>query len=248
MISNMSVPIIMLHHVSDKDSFKQLAPYNISIRKFIQLLNYLSDNDFVTGNFLEKNCLSSKKGKQKRVILTFDDCSKELLDFAIPELKSRGMTAVFFIPTANIGLTNSWDVEEGFQQIELMNAEDLKNLANQGFEIGSHAHHHVKLGQLNNKKELENEIVFSKSVLEKIINKTVQSFSYPYGSVPGNYRELMQQAGYKYATSIYHPVFSKYALRRFIYHNGDSNSTLSKKLSVIYKLYRTVKDPLRSYN
>lgn len=235
--------------MSDSPQYNSLKPYSISKKIFLQLLHYLETHQFLTTTFasIQNKCASStQQGRQ--VILTFDDCSKSLLDYAIVQLEKRNMKAVFFMPTAYIGKTNSWNVQEGKASIELMDDRDLQALVQLKCEVGSHGHNHIKLGLVKNAATLQYQLTESKKIIEGITGKPATAFCYPYGSVPVGYKNYLQQAGYTTGSSIYQPYESRYALRRFIYHDGDTDSTIGRKLSGVYKVYRRLIDPIRSYS
>ncbi|HVU98942.1 MAG TPA: polysaccharide deacetylase family protein [Puia sp.] len=232
-------PIAMLHHVSDDPAHESLKPYSITRRSFTRLLDYLQRHDYNTVTFAEL-----KKPGKKQVILSFDDCPKHLLDFAVPELLRRGMKGVFYMPAAHLGGYNSWDVEEGRARVDLMDAADLQQLEKLGMEIGGHSWHHIRLKDANNAAE---EVQQCRKILERIVSGPLLSFAWPFGSVPANHRHLLTDAGFKYGLSIYQPFETRQALRRFIYHDGDTDSTLERKLSFVYKVYRLLTDPLKKY-
>lgn len=237
-------PIVMLHHVSDDPSYASLKPYSISRKIFLQLLNYLEEKNYQTIGF--DDLFAGKSSQQKKIILTFDDCPKHLFDFAIPELQKRKMKVSFYMPTAHIGGTNSWDAAEGRAEVELMNEADLKALSRLGMEVGAHAHHHIRLKGIE-ETALRFEVAECKKILESITGKQVCSFAYPFGSVPKNYRAILSAAGYSYASSIYYPFENDLALRRFIYHDGDTVKTLEQKLSFAYQCYRFLTDKIKKY-
>lgn len=235
-------PIAMLHHVSDDPTHESLKPYSISRRSFTRLLDYLERHSYETATFAG---LEGEKAPHKhRIILSFDDCPVHLLDFAVPELCRRGMKAVFYMPAAHLGGYNSWDVEEGRSRVELMNAGHLQQLEKLGMEIGGHSWHHIKLKEAANVSE---EIRRCREILSGIVTGSLLSFAWPFGSVPHDYKRLLTDAGFRYGLSIYQPFESRQALRRFIYHDGDTNETLEKKLSLAYKAYRLLTDPLKKY-
>jgi peptidoglycan/xylan/chitin deacetylase (PgdA/CDA1 family) len=62
-------------------------------------------------------------------------------------------------------------------------------------EIGSHTFNHPDLKKINN-RQASFEIVESKKEIEKIINKPVLSFCYPFGIYQGYDEELAASAGY----------------------------------------------------
>lgn len=232
-------PVVMLHHVTDDPALDALKPYSISRASFTRLLDVLEQEGFITTVFDD---VDFRKGK--KVIITFDDCPKHLWDFAIPELQRRGMKAVFYMPTAYLGGHNDWDIQFGKPTVELMDNADIKKLADIGMEVGSHSHHHVRLGDLG-AAEVAANLQQSKEILEGITGKKILSIAYPFGSIPKNEQRLLKEAGYEYGLSIYSPVQSRFSIRRFIYHDGDSPKRTKNKLSVKYMIYRVLNDKIR---
>ena len=210
----------------------------------MQLLDFLEKENYQTITF--DDLVADKSSEQKKIILTFDDCPKHLFDFATPELQKRQMKAVFYMPTAHIGGINSWDADEGRTKVELMNEAELKELCRMGMEVGAHSHHHIRLKGIE-EEALRFEVRECKKILESITGKEVCSFAYPFGSVPKNYRAILSAAGYRYASSIYSPFENDLALRRFIYHDGDTAKTLQQKLSFAYQCYRFLTDKIKKY-
>jgi len=229
----------MLHHVGDAPLYDSLKPYAISQKSFLRLINFLERKNILTTTFAE--LAGSQVWPKRQVILTFDDCSKSLFDFAIPELLKRNMKAVFYMPTAHIGQCNSWDVAEGRSQLELMNELDLRTLVQCGMEIGGHSHHHVKLNQLS-APQIQQEIHICSTTIAAITQQSVFSFAYPYGAVPEKCDEILENLGIGYALGIFVPKETRFALRRFIYHDGDSDWRIALKMSIIYRLYRQISD------
>jgi peptidoglycan/xylan/chitin deacetylase (PgdA/CDA1 family) len=233
-------PIAMLHHVSNDPAHESLKPYCIGRKSFTRLLDHLESRNYETVSFTK---LSPASGK-KPVLLSFDDCPKHLLDFAVPELCRRGMKAVFYMPAAHLGGYNSWDVAEGRARVELMDAGDLQQLEKLGMEIGGHSWHHIKLKESANAAE---EVQQCRTILKAIVKGPLLSFAWPFGSIPTDYKRILDKAGFRYGLSIYQPFESRQALRRFIYHDGDTDQSLEKKLSFAYKAYRFFTDPLKKY-
>jgi peptidoglycan/xylan/chitin deacetylase (PgdA/CDA1 family) len=61
-----------------------------------------------------------------------------------------------------------------------LNKKEIKHLSSLGMIIGSHSESHTLLSRLNYKNQFL-EINNSKNYLEKIINKKIDTFCYPYG-------------------------------------------------------------------
>lgn len=232
--------VIMLHMVTDDTEMDAHKPYSISRVSFTRLLDVLEAEGYTTTTFEE---LQRKSRKEKQVIITFDDCPKHLWDFAIPELQRRNMKAVFYMPTAYLDGVNEWDTIQGKPAVQLMDKDDIERLDDEGMEVGSHSHYHIRMDEPG-KEEVLNNLKTSKKILEEIIGKPIISIAYPFGAIPANNKKLLEEAGYVYGLSIYTPKETQYDIRRWIYHDGDDATRIKKKLSLKYKLMRAVKDKL----
>lgn len=240
----MNIPIAMLHHVADSPH-PSLKDWTISHHKFLKLLDCIEEKNLQTTTFEEiVTAKSNDKKLENKVILTFDDCPASLFDFAIPELIRRDMKAVFYMPTAFIGDLNVWDIEDhGTTAVKLMDASQILELSRLGMEIGSHGERHIKLNRVPQHKAFE-DINHSKITLEKILNKPVYSFAYPYGKIPRYHKKMLHQAGYQVGISIYTSFQSQLTLRRFGISQSDDTKTILLKLSPRYRMMRAFYDPV----
>lgn len=82
----------------------------------------------------------------------------------------------------------------------LMNWEEIRQLAQEGFEIGSHTIRHVPLTDLDD-AQAHQEIQDSKHQLAERIQHNVNGFCYPRGQYAENHTVMVQQAGYAYAVT-----------------------------------------------
>ncbi|AZI25825.1 polysaccharide deacetylase family protein [Pedobacter sp. G11] len=234
----------MLHHVDDSPA-RASEGWTISVKKFDLLLDSIEYLGLETTTFEEivREGWELKQLKEK-VILTFDDCAANLFEYVVPTLLQRGMKAVFYIPVAQIGGYNKWDVTSGnMPKINLMDASQLRYLSKNGMEIGSHGHEHLHGFKITESQFVE-ELNTSKNILENLLSKPVISFCYPYGEVPKRYNKLLRTAGYHQGISIYQPFSNRYALRRTGIHASDTKKSISFKLSKRYALYRWLIDKL----
>lgn len=232
-----STPIAMLHHVSNRPDWGDLKPFVIQEATFMRFLDAIENTGKQTQTFRE----ASNTSVGKNMIITFDDCGKHLLDFAVPELIRRQMKAVFFMPTAHLGKTNSWDTAEGRSSVDLMDASDLKELQRLGMEVGGHGHHHVHLGRLD-PETLRVELATCQSTLTEILGQPAKSFAYPFGSIPPEASIALPEHGFEFACTIFSPVQATLQLRRFIIHDGDSAWAMHLKMTRVYAWYRAKTD------
>lgn len=118
------------------------------------------------------------------VALTFDDgCETDLLT-AAPMLRDAGFNATFFIVAGFVG-------KAGF-----LNKNQLRELHNSGFEIGSHSMTHRHLSDLTD-GELREELRASKDRLQQLIGTPIAHLSCPNGRWSPRVAQFAQEAGYR---------------------------------------------------
>ena len=85
-----------------------------------------------------------------------------------------------------------------------MNKKEIKYLQSLGMIIGSHTESHTLLTRLSYREQLK-ELKNSKIFLEKIINKNIDTFCYPYGgktSYNDNALKILKKLKYKLSYSV----------------------------------------------
>ncbi len=130
--------------------------------------------------------------------LTFDDGYVNVLEAALPELLRHGFTASMFIISDRLGGSNEWDEGPAWP---LMSADQVKELAAAGMEIGSHGATHLRLADVSADR-LETEVSGSKASLGELVGTRIRGFAYPYGSMDAAARHAVSDAGYDYACAV----------------------------------------------
>jgi peptidoglycan/xylan/chitin deacetylase (PgdA/CDA1 family) len=162
--------------------------YVITAEEFRRQLAYLRENGFqclsVEDAFNEKDDEKhDKQQRRARIVITFDDgCETDLLT-AAPLLKEFDANATFYIVAGFLG-------SPGY-----LSALQLRELSEQGFDIGSHSMTHAYLPDLA-PEELRAEIQGSKARLEEITGREVKHFSCPGGRWSQSVAREAQRAGY----------------------------------------------------
>lgn len=82
-----------------------------------------------------------------------------------------------------------------------LSAEQIKEMEQAGMEFGGHTLNHPRLALLS-REEKQKEILEAKKILEDVLNKNVNVFSYPFGSYDGETFELLKEAGFRAAVTI----------------------------------------------
>ena len=169
----MKIPVLLYHSINDDNS-----NVSLDVNQFENQMIYLKKKNFKTINFENMN-----KKKEKNIIITFDDCYKDLVSNALPILKRYNFRATCFAVSDFLGKKNFWDLgKNNYTEKELMTKNDLREWISNGMTVGSHTHNHHDLTILT-RDELLNQLDKSKKILEDITGSEIENFSYPYGKV-----------------------------------------------------------------
>lgn len=168
------LPILMFHSITDFVPDKPgEAAYNLTFspEKFEQFLQFFQEHDITTLTFSDlKNILEGKMALPKKaVILTFDDGRLDNYTNAFRLLKQYKQKGVFFIVT-----------DKPDRNPNYMNWQQLKELVENGQEIGSHTIIHRDLS-ISSEKQIRFELEQSKKTLEEKTGQLVIVLAYPSG-------------------------------------------------------------------
>ena len=174
------------------------------------------------------------------VAITFDDAFVGVKKHAIPVLKEFGLSAAIFVPVGNLGQQTAWEVPENFGDTNsmVMNADQILELDQDGFEIFSHTCSHPVLTEITD-SNLEAELAESKNLLEGIVGHEVLGISYPYGAYDTRVSIAAQECGYKLGFTIKPNVIDKTTrsleIGRFKVSPQDSLLKFKLKISGAYQ-------------
>ena len=158
---------------------------------------------------------------QPYISLTFDDGFYSHYKNVFPLLKEKGINATFYIATNYVG------------KKDYMNIRHIKKLSRYGNEIGSHSKSHSRLTDLSETR-IQEEILYSKEKLEKLLKEEINSFASPYGEANDITHKYISHS-YKSHRSVFEGMNSKNHLD--IYNlkvkNIDSETTLEHFKQII---------------
>ena len=145
----------------------------------------------------------------RTVVVTFDDAYLSTLTAGKPVLDRLGLPATVFVPTAfpATGQPMSWpgiDVWTGGEHAhELLPLSwmQLRALADDGWEVGSHTVTHPRLTQIDD-HALRGELVQSREACVEALGRQCTSLAYPYGDVDGRVVRATEEAGYTAAGAL----------------------------------------------
>jgi peptidoglycan/xylan/chitin deacetylase (PgdA/CDA1 family) len=84
----------------------------------------------------------------------------------------------------------------------MMNWQEVKELYNAGFHIGSHSHTHAMLATLSSEGEIQNELQTSINVIADQLGFNPATISYPIGSWDYRVIEAAKSSGFKYGLAV----------------------------------------------
>lgn len=214
--------ILMYHHIGPlpvgaDDIRKGLT---VSATTFDSQMKKLKDGGYSVVTLNELYNKISTTAPEKSVVLTFDDGYEDNSSVALPILQKYGFHGTFFIITSKIG------------NADYMNEDQIKDLAKNGNEIGSHTVYHIGLDTVKG-TTLDNEIKDSKTALDKLLSQNTTSFCYPSGKFSDEAKADLLKDGYRIAvtTEASKGVFSTdniYQVSRYRVNPGSSLTFLPK--------------------
>ena len=186
------IPIITYHKIS---AIKEFGITTITPHTFRKQLELLSEKGYESITF--KQYTANHKLPDKPIIISFDDTYKSVYENAFPIMKNLNFRGVLFIISDYIGKKNLWEAYPIQRNFYHANVQEINDMLDTGFEIGSHSKTHQFLPYLDN-ESIINELNDSKHFLEKTFRTDIISCCYPYGGYSGKVINLTQSAGYSY--------------------------------------------------
>lgn len=167
----------------------------VSARRFSAQMRCLRRRGLRGVSMRELLRASGKDRASGLVGLTFDDAYEDFLGAAVPVLERYGFSATVFAIGGMLGGENTWDERP---RMRLLGAAGLREAADRGMEVGSHGMTHARLAGVS-RARLEREIFESRRVLGAVLDRDIEGFCYPYGSVDEAAALAARRAGYSYA-------------------------------------------------
>jgi len=146
---------------------------------------------------------------RRTLAVTFDDAYRSVIEQALPVLAALEAPASVYAPTAFVGSERpmSWPGIEQWvggpheRELRPMGWPELGELAQAGWEIGSHSVTHPKLTRIG-PEALAGELRESRAEIERRLGGRCDTLAYPFGDVNAAVIEAAAQAGYAAAGSV----------------------------------------------
>lgn len=176
------VPILLYHRIDESPTENQ---FYVSPEKFEEQMKLLHDWGYttITTELLVQAIREGASLPPRPIILTFDDGHLNNYNIAYPIMKKYGFSGVLYIVGQYMGT------------LGYMNTNQIKEMAQEGWEVGSHSMNHLDLMTLN-PQQLQYEIAESREYLESELGVSVRTFAYPFGNNNLTIVHLTYSAGY----------------------------------------------------
>ncbi len=183
----LDVPILLYHHIAKAGADQR---YYVSPANFEAQMQWLVDHGYqaITESELSEVIVNGGTLPEKPVIITFDDGNADFFAGAFPVMSRLHLIGVAFLVTGRIDKPGS------------VSSEQVEDLINASWEIGSHTVNHADL--LMKSSDLDEEIFGSKVWLEAKYGIEVISFAYPFGSMNTSIAQLVEDDGYTSAARL----------------------------------------------
>ncbi len=196
------VPILMYHQVTRRPD-PRFRCYSLTPKAFARQMRWLAAGGY--GTITLDGLLAHRSGSvplpSKPVIITFDDGFLDAVEWAVPVLRSLGLTAMFFVVAGLIGKSSRWLEAELGVEFPLMSWDTVRRLRDAGFQIGSHTMTHPRLAELE-EADCRSELVESKNLIENQLDEEIRHLAYPYGSFNEDVASMAAEAGYVSACTV----------------------------------------------
>jgi peptidoglycan/xylan/chitin deacetylase (PgdA/CDA1 family) len=221
-----AMPLVLMYHsISPYDE----DPYEVTMtpQRFERQMRWLRGRG-LRGVSIRELLAAAAAGRARGLVgLTFDDGYQDFVTYAMHVLKQYGFTATAFVLAGRLGGQNVWSRPGPHKA--LLTADQVRQVAQNGMEIGSHGLEHTSLPGADDTR-LSAEILRSRAVLEELLGQPIQGFCYPYGHVDARVVEQVRAAGYDYACAVGpSPAIGRHAIPRTYVHDRDSSWRLDAK-------------------
>jgi peptidoglycan/xylan/chitin deacetylase (PgdA/CDA1 family) len=159
-------PILLYHHIRDVDNPNR---YDVSLDTFSKQLEALQSWGYtpITISTLANVIRNGGDLPEKPIMISFDDGDIDIYQNAYPIMKKYGFMGTFYIVGNRVGAD------------QFVNADQIKELIADGWEIGCHGFSHQDMSKDHD--AIETEGLHAKKVLQDKLGITINSFAYPYG-------------------------------------------------------------------
>jgi glycosyltransferase involved in cell wall biosynthesis/peptidoglycan/xylan/chitin deacetylase (PgdA/CDA1 family) len=190
-----ATPILMYHAIAKPG--EHVSRFVISAKQFARQMAWLKRLNYHVLTFEEYLRYRHQQllPPVRSVIITIDDGYAEIGALIVPILHHYGFSATIFLVSDKIGKVNDWTENNALKGRKLLSWKEIKEIAGENIQFGSHTRTHVTLTEID-AEQAQEEIAGSKADLEHELQTPITTFAYPYGELNATVQDLVGQAGY----------------------------------------------------
>lgn len=197
------VVVLLYHRVNDemRDSLTVgLEQFERQMELVSKRFPVVSVEDLIRNTF-------PRDTNRPAVAVTFDDGYLDNYENAVPILQRYRIPAAFFVSTDKIGTREGFehDIRKRGEPVPTMTWEQLAQMAQQGFTIGSHTVTHLDCGKADANR-VRWELETSKQALRDKLHIEAPLFAFPFGgrsNISEHARDLVRKVGFRGCFSAY---------------------------------------------
>ncbi|MHC5905278.1 polysaccharide deacetylase family protein [Streptomyces sp. S6] len=197
-MTGVRVPILMYHAVAAEpnDATRELS---VSPEAFAEQMELIAEKGLtpLTTAALAAHWRAGHPLPPRPVLITFDDGYEGVHRHALPVLSRLGFPATLFVSTGWI--RGAYDT--GGALDTMLDWAQIRELADEGVEIGGHSHSHPQLDQLDD-RALNTELARCRDLVADELGALPVSFAYPYGYSSRRVREAVRANGFAQALAV----------------------------------------------
>jgi len=239
----MSEVLVLCYHAVSESWDSELAVTPDQLERQVGLL---IRRGYEPARFLDAVLAPSSK---RTLAITFDDAYRSVHELAGPVLRQLGATASVYAPTDWVGSErpmrwpgiDDWLGTPHERELLPMGWPELGELAEEGWEVGSHTCSHPRLTELGDER-LRAELEESRAACGAGLGSPCETIAYPYGDVDERVVAAAAAAGYRAAGALPHAPHATMALRwpRIGIYRWDGPSRFRLKASPLVRRLRAL--------
>lgn len=198
----MTAPLVLMYHAVCEPPSERARPLCCPPRLFAAHLDHIarSGRRVVPLARLVQALGQGEPLPPGSLAITFDDGYRSVLEQALPLLERHGFTATVFAVADRVGRDNRWSAEAATEPMALLEAEELRLLAQRGISVGCHSATHPRLTGCE-AGALHEETTGARRRLEALLGQPVLDYAYPYGDFDPRVAAAVREAGFRSACS-----------------------------------------------
>jgi O-antigen biosynthesis protein len=231
----MSGCVALMYHVIGEPGVEKERQWCCSAAAFRDQMQLLRDSGYNVVSMSQLVGWMERRAElpPDAVCITIDDGTRCIVDAALPVLSAMAFPAIAYVVSGRLGADNDWLQRSGWSPRKLVDAADLRALATEGIEIGSHSVSHADLS-VATPARIESELRDSKRRLEDVLGREVAHFAYPLGRLSRRARDAAEAAGYRSACTVEDGRIrrsdDRFRLSRVEVYNRDDLDTFARKV------------------